>query len=288
VIILFASQLAIIASAPCEKMIDLSGPTELVAEVRRHLTKTKDARCRKLRVALSEGPNGIDVALEVNNIIVNRIASTPEIAAVLIESWAASDGPRRVIRPRNEWIEPKPDEDTVTVAVEIEEEREPLVRITTDGELSVASNGSLWYGPSAHACMVIGYFCTGAEVRYARSGGELTAGHHAEGQARIEARLPLQMFTIEARVGAGLSHTNRLEHAVYIGPCERFSCSGPADLRTSRTGLAVSGGLGATVHATSWLGFALGLSISSGPLGRAPSDAGMWFFRVALGLKIEV
>jgi hypothetical protein len=286
-----AIYLAILGSPDCDQMIELSGPPALVGEVRLHLLRSGGGGCRAVKVALEEeAGGGISVSMDVGGTVVNRTATTPEIAAVLVESWASEEGPGRVIRPVE--LEPRRLEVPVIAKVEVAEEKKTFVRVSAAGELSVASDGTLWYGPAATACSIVGYFCGGASLRYAHSTSDHgldIVGHHFEMMARFEGTIPVSLFTIEPQLGVGVAHTSRLNHRAYLGPCERFGCYEPEDQKTSQSGISVTTGVGATYRATRWLGVSLGLSLSSGPLTRKPAtDAGMWFFRMALGLKIEV
>lgn len=182
VLLLAGARGAIAGDQPCPPTALLTGEKELIEAVRISLQRrgiALEARppCPAVVVEVERATGGLHVSIQDSDgRRSERQVSDAETAAALIESWARPElgGPAYAHAPSEDE---DADADAGTVPVsdsEVPEAIKPLViysaqprpiGITASTTASVASDGSIWLGLEAGACVQIGPVCAGAEVR---------------------------------------------------------------------------------------------------------------------------
>jgi hypothetical protein len=100
-----------------------------------------------------------------------RVASNPETAASLIESWVLAEDaellvPRSLVGPEaTTAVASAPVEQ---VSIQPDPQAVPRWRLLGAGELSVNNDNSSWYGGSVTGCHRVGAACLGGRLRVAR------------------------------------------------------------------------------------------------------------------------
>jgi hypothetical protein len=204
------------AAAACPPVAIVEGAAEIVAPVaavlRRRGVRSEPSGCgRVVRASLVNSPGARSYSLHIEDgygRVSNREIADAGTAASLIESWAI-DEDADVLAPR-----------AAPIAIEHAPETPPpavagatgAFRVAILGEVSTASDGSVWYGGGAGACGRVGAICLGGRARIARDAGNgsgVLAG--ALSRTRIDgaltASLPVSWgaFAFTPALGVGLS-----------------------------------------------------------------------------------
>ena len=201
---------------------------------------------RVVRASLVTSPGIKAYALHIEDgdgHVSDREIADAGTAASLIESWAV-DEDADVLAPRAApiAIERAPATPPVPVAGAT-----AAFRLTTLGELSTASDGSVWYGGVVGGCGRAGPICLGARARFvrdARDGSAAPAGTLS--RTRIDgaatARVPLSRgaFTFAPSLGVGLYWTHS---ALSQLPLQEVQVQIPVDMAADDLAVGVEAGL---------------------------------------------
>lgn len=160
------------AAGPCTDAdgAALDGDPRLVSAIGGELARrgvATDAACPAMHVHLVAEARGIRARIEVDGRAFERSAGDAETMATIIEMWArpeeegslfARAAPRRLTLPS--------DEPGVSLAVPAPNRRQHF-GVGLIGETAYGSDGSLWLGAAASACVMFGPLCVGARARVA-------------------------------------------------------------------------------------------------------------------------
>jgi len=236
-----------VAAGPlCPPVAVVEGAAEIVAPVaavlRRRGLRSEPSGCgRVVRASLMTRPDLKAYSLHIEDgygRVSDREIADASTAASLIESWAI-DEDADVLAPRAPTIAvasaplaPLPPAAGPPVAF----------RVMTLGEVTTATDGSVWYGGALTACGRLGSICVGGRARIARNEGDGGGGLSVTlTRSRIDAGaaalMPLSWggFTFAPMIGVGLHWTRTAMTTNQI----------PVQMDTDDLALGVEGGLGA-------------------------------------------
>lgn len=233
----FASPLTAAAqSDACAPAAVVAGDPELVTIVQQRLLDRGVAerapdRCPGVVATVLARPEGILVErLEPSGRRDVRVVSSVEMAATLIESWAEHDllepilglpfsphapsaptpaTPSEVSAGAEDVIEPPSSPPGGVAPSDEAASPSTLMRISLEGGVALASDGSLWAVPAVRWCLGLGPICVGAAVR-----GQLDLRATGRSQdldttrlgfdATLTAEVPLRLGALALSPGVGL------------------------------------------------------------------------------------
>jgi hypothetical protein len=206
------------AGAACPPVAIVEGAAEIVAPVaavlRRRGVRSEPSGCgRVVRASLATSPGVKSYSLHIEDgygRVSNREIADAGTAASLIESWAV-DEDADVLAPRAAPIAIAHAPETPTLAAA---GGTAGFGVAILGEVSTASDGSVWYGGGAGACGRVGLICLGGRARIARDAGNgsgVLAGSLSRTRidGALTASVPLSRgaFTFAPALGVGLYWT---------------------------------------------------------------------------------
>jgi len=204
------------ASAACPPVAIVEGAAEIVTPVaavlRRRGLRSEPSGCgRVVRASLVTRPDQTAYALHIEDgygRVSDREIADASTAASLIESWAI-DEDADVLAPRGA---PVTIESAPVAPLPPPTAAPAAFRVMTLGEISTASDGSVWYGGALAACGRVGSICLGGRARIARDGGGGGGGlpvtfARARMDAGAAAVLPLSLgaFTFTPTIAVGIA-----------------------------------------------------------------------------------
>jgi hypothetical protein len=197
------------AGSPEAGMVTLAGDGELVAAMQRSLA------LRGIAVV----PNDVEGAVHLqiqpdaaglrifirdrNGNVVQRAAATPEVGAVVVESWMREDlsqpllAPHAVVTPVDLPAPPRAPPPPAPAPLH--------ASVVVASQTSLGTDNSLWMGASVGACVRVGWVCLGLQTQVAGDtalAGDVGARYAPEGGASCrdtDPTLPRQL----TRMGAG-------------------------------------------------------------------------------------
>jgi hypothetical protein len=264
-------------AAPCVPAVAVAGDPAMAAEV----AETLDARglaapragCPVEQATLERAAGGILVTIvDVDGRRAERTVADTATAAALIESFAASElMPARTppsVRPvavAAAVVDARVDGELPRVLV-VRTESRVHGSIGVAAESAVGSDGSVWFGTRAHACVQLGPACAGGAVRIARDAGlggdaETLESRRTGYDVLLTVDLPLSpgrwALAPGVGVGTGWVHIRRDFMSTQEGP---------------DTAEINAGGLRADLHVTASVPLAAGVFLTLGAaLGLAPN-----------------
>lgn len=162
------------AEPPCTPLVRVSGEPALAGQViallrERGLPVDRPGRCGTLTAVLTASGERTRITIvDAEGRTVERTAEDVRAAATVIESWARGDvaapllagrdAPARPAQTADREAPPSPPAPTIVV--------ERLIEIGAGADAGLASDGALWTGAHARACVNVGSLCAGALVRY--------------------------------------------------------------------------------------------------------------------------
>lgn len=189
--------------------VTLAGDGELVAAMQRSLAERGIAVVAPevegaVRLQVVPDPAGLRIFIrDRHGNVVERVAATPEVGAVVVESWMREDltqpllAPHAVVTPV-QWPSPPraPPPPAPTPL---------LASVVVASQVSIGTDNSLWMGASVGACARVGWFCLGLQTQFTGDtalAGDVGARYDPEGGASCQdtdPTLPRQL----TRMGAG-------------------------------------------------------------------------------------
>jgi hypothetical protein len=252
------------AETACPPVAVVGGAPEIAAPVaailrRRGLQSGPSGCGRIVHASLAPLPYLKTYSLHIEDSygrVSNREIADAGTAASLIESWAI-DEDSDVLAPRST---PVPAASVAAAPSPPAPANEAGWRLIGLGELSSATDGSVWYGGGITACGRVGVLCVGGRARIARDGdrgsGEL-AGYvsRTRGDAGAVAILPLSRGSLSLAPMFGLG-VSWMRSAIPIAPLEMtaddFSVAAEVGVGVARTltqGWSVTAEVGGVVSA---------------------------------------
>ncbi len=262
---------------PCAAAVLVAGDSEIAAEVAALLEarglRTPRAGCPAVRATLEDMNGRVAVTIvDVDGRRGERTVGDIATATVLIESFAATDA--LAVRSAAPTVDPLGL--GAPVAARVDAEQPSLLAmhvapahvrgaIGLAAESSVGSDGSIWLGALAHACVQLGPTCTGGLVRLTRDAG-LGGDSEQMETSRIgyDVMLAIDMLRVSDRwsldagvgVGTGWLHLRR----------DAIGMDGSSD-----TVEVDAGGLRTELHVAASVPVARGVSLTFGAtFGLAP------------------
>jgi hypothetical protein len=206
------------AWAACPPVAIVEGAAEIVAPIaavlRSRGVRSEPSGCgRVVRASLATSPGDKSYSLHIEDgygRVSDREIADARTAASLIESWAI-DEDADVLAPR---AAPIAIERAPATPVVPPTAASTAFHVAALGEVSTASDGSVWYGGGAGACGRVGSICLGGRARIARDAGNgsgVVAGSLSRTRidGAVTASLPLSRgaFTFAPALGVGLYWT---------------------------------------------------------------------------------
>lgn len=204
------------AQAACIPLVQVSGEPALARPViallrDRGVKVAGKSRCGVLTAVLTgSGERTRITIVDTDGRTVERMAEDARAAATAIESWARRDITAPLLEARvAPPIQDLDREQPAPIAVAAAPVVERRIEVGGAAEAGLGSDGSLWTGARAHACVTVGPICAGALARYARdseSGGDavLRDTSRASLDLLLTADLPLRGRRFFLAPGAGL------------------------------------------------------------------------------------
>lgn len=214
--------LAQASASPEAGVVTLAGDGELVADLQRSLAERGIAVVPPdtegaVHLQVQPDPAGLRIFIrDRNGNVIQRVAATPEVGAVVVESWMREDltqpllAPHAVVTPV-EWPAPPRAPPTPPPAPRV-------ASVVVASQTSLATDNTLWMGASVGACVRVGWFCLGLQTQFAGDtvlAGNIGARYAPEGGASCQdtdPTLPRQL----TRMGAGALAT--MDLPLRIGP----------------------------------------------------------------------
>jgi hypothetical protein len=211
------------AEPPCIPVVRVSGEPALAAPViallrRRGVAVDGTSKCGTLTAVLTGSDERTRITIvDPDGRTVQRVADDVKGAATAIESWARRDvsAPLLAAREAPPSSGQSPDrEDPVPIETAAVVETRPI-EIAAAGEVGWSSDGAVWTGAHAQACVTVDVLCAGALVRYAgdtkSSGDSVLRGTSRRAlDMLLTADLPLRLgrsgrFALSPGAGAGMT-----------------------------------------------------------------------------------
>jgi hypothetical protein len=162
------------AEPPCTPLVRVTGEPALAGPViallrERGLPVDRPGECGTLTAVLTANGERTRITIvDAEGRTVERMAEDARAAATAIESWArgdlaapllaARDAPTRQAQSVDREAPPLPRPPPIVI--------ERLIEVGAGADAGLASDGAVWTGARAHACVNVGPVCAGALVRY--------------------------------------------------------------------------------------------------------------------------
>ncbi len=198
------------AGSPETGMVTLAGDEQLVAAMQRSLAERgiavlpPDAQ-GAVHLQVQPDPAGLRIFIrDRNGNVVERAAATPEVGAVVVESWMREDLANPLLQP-HAVVTPVAWPTTPPRAPPPPAPVSRATSVVVASQISLATDNSLWLGASVGACVRVGWFCLGVQTHFVGDtawAGEVGARYAPEGGAACQdtdPSLPRQL----TRMGAG-------------------------------------------------------------------------------------
>jgi hypothetical protein len=199
------------AGSPETGAVTLAGDGELVAAMQRLLTERGIVVVAPevegaVQLQVQPDPAGLRIFIrDRNGNVVERVAATPEVGAVVVESWMREDltqpllAPHAVVTPVP-WPAPPPPRAPPPPAPA------PLMAsVVVASQTALGTDNSLWMGASVAACVRLGWFCVGLQTQFAGDtalAGNVGARYAPVGGASCQDTDPTLSRQL-TRIGAG-------------------------------------------------------------------------------------
>jgi len=152
-------------------MVTLAGDSELVAAMLWPLTErgivvVPAEQVGAMQVRIQRDPAGLRVFIrDRHDNVVQRVAATPEMAAVVVESWMREDLTQPLLQPHAVVT---PVESSTPLRAPPAPVPTPLIAsVVVATQTSLATDNTLWVGASVGACVHVGWLCLGLQTQFA-------------------------------------------------------------------------------------------------------------------------
>lgn len=240
------------AEPACTPIVRVSGEPALARQVisllrERRVSVAGESRCGTMTAVLNaSGARTRITIVDADGRTVERMAEDVEAAATAIESWARGDLSAPLLAAREAPPRQAPDRESPQPIEQATVFEIRTIEVGAGAGVSFSSDGALWTGAQAQACVAVGFVCAGALVRYAwdtqtQGDSVLRSGTLRSAlDTLLVADLPLRIGRFSLTPGVGVGQTS-LRAEREGGEHEKVTATGLNLRARAGAGVRVSG-----------------------------------------------